>query len=225
MKQYLYILTFIFTFNSLYSQSGQIFYEAISKKYPETKENKADVYIVELENTKILLELKFNKTVSYFTKANLKKGDEFNLGEEGLSILIGYEELYYNLKDKLLFSDYGEFLIKTPSNHNWNISSESKKIDNYLCYKATYTESYTARDGKTKERVITAWFCPELPYSFGPLEFNGLPGLILELEKNGNKVVAKSILLSDKTIELKIPNKKTITKDQYNKRIQENSQY
>ena len=169
--------------------------------------------------------MKFNNTVSYFSKANLKKGDEFNLGEEGLSILIGYEELYYNLKDKLLFSDYGEFLIKTPSNHNWNISSESKKIDNYLCYKATYTESYTARDGKTKERVITAWFCPELPYSFGPLEFNGLPGLILELEKNGNKVVAKSILLSDKTIELKIPNKKTITKDQYNKRIQENSQY
>ena len=225
MKQYLYILTFIFTFNSLYSQSGQVFYEAISKKYPETKENKADVYIVELENTKILLELKFNKTVSYFTKANLKKGDEFNLGEEGLSILIGYEELYYNLKDKLLFSDYGEFLIKTPSNHNWNISSESKKIDNYLCYKATYTESYTARDGKTKERVITAWFCPELPYPFGPLEFNGLPGLILELEKNGNKVVAKSILLSDKTIELKIPNKKTITKEEYDKKIKENSQF
>ena len=225
MKQYLYILTFIFTFNSLYSQSGQVFYEAISKKHPETKENKADAYIAELENTKILLELKFNKTVSYFTKANLKKGDEFNLGEEGLSILIGYEELYYNLKDKLLFSDYGEFLIKTPSNHNWNISSESKKIDNYLCYKATYTESYTARDGKTKERVITAWFCPELPYSFGPLEFNGLPGLILELEKNGNKVVAKSILLSDKTIELKIPNKKTITKEEYDKKIKENSQF
>ena len=225
MKQYLYILTFIFTFNSLYSQSGQVFYEAISKKYPETKENKADVYITGLENTKILLELKFNNTVSYFSKANLKKGDEFNLGEEGLSILIGYEELYYNLKDKLLFSDYGEFLIKTPSNHNWNISSESKKIDNYLCYKATYTESYTARDGKTKERVITAWFCPELPYSFGPLEFNGLPGLILELEKNGNKVVAKSILLSEKTIELKIPNKKTITKEEYDKKIKENSQF
>ena len=225
MIQKALILTFIFTFNSLYSQSGQVFYEAISKKYPETKENKADAYIAELENTKILLELKFNNTVSYFSKANLKKGDEFNLGEEGLSILIGYEELYYNLKDKLLFSDYGEFLIKTPSNHNWNISSESKKIDNYLCYKATYTESYTARDGKTKERVITAWFCPELPYSFGPLEFNGLPGLILELEKNGNKVVAKSILLSDKTIELKIPNKKTITKEEYDKKIKENSQF
>ncbi len=215
----------MFVFNFLFSQSGQVFYEAISKKYPETAENKADAYITELENTKIFLELKFNKTISYFTKTNLRKGDEFNLGEEGLSILIGYEELYYNLKDKLLFSDYGEFLIKTPSNHNWNILSESKKIDNYLCYKATYTESYTARDGKTKERVITAWFCPELPYSFGPLEFNGLPGLILELEKNGNKVVAKTILLSDKKIDLKIPNKKTITKEQYDKKIKENSQF
>ena len=225
MIQKALILTLILTFNSLYSQSGQVFYEAISKKYPETKENKADAYIAELENTKILLELKFNNTVSYFSKANLKKGDEFNLGEEGLSILIGYEELYYNLKDKLLFSDYGEFLIKTPSNHNWNISSESKKIDNYLCYKATYTESYTARDGKTKERVITAWFCPELPYSFGPLEFNGLPGLILELEKYDNKVVAKSIILSKKEIELKIPNKKTITKEQYDNKIKENSQF
>ena len=127
-----FILIFLFSLNSIFSQSGQVFYEAISKKYPETKENKADVYITELENTKILLELKFNNTVSYFSNANLKKGDEFNLGEEGLSILIGYEELYYNLKDKLLFSDYGEFLIKTPSNHNWNILSESKKIDNYF---------------------------------------------------------------------------------------------
>ena len=104
MIQKALILTLILTFNSLYSQSGQVFYEAISKKHPETKENKADAYIAELENTKILLELKFNNTVSYFTKANLRKGDEFNLGEEVLSIFIGYEELYYNQKDKLLFS-------------------------------------------------------------------------------------------------------------------------
>ena len=65
MIQKALILTLILTFNSLYSQSGQVFYEAISKKYPETKENKADAYIAELENTKILLELKFNNTVSY----------------------------------------------------------------------------------------------------------------------------------------------------------------
>ncbi len=100
MKQYLYILTFIFTFNSLYSQSGQVFYEAISKKYPETKENKADAYIAELENTKILLELKFNTSFSYFKKSHLNKSDDFNFGEEALTILIGFEELYYNSKDK-----------------------------------------------------------------------------------------------------------------------------
>lgn len=215
----------LFSINSIFSQSGQVFYEAISKKFPETNENKADAYITELENSKILLELKFNKTTSYFAKTNLNKSDDYNFGEEALSILIGYEELFYSLKEKSLYLNSDEILVKKPSNHNWNISSESKKIDNYLCYKATCTESYTARDGKTKERVITAWFCPELPYSFGPLEFNGLPGLILELEKNGNKVVAKSIVLSNKEIELKIPNKKTITKEQYDKKIKENAQF
>lgn len=220
-----YILIFLFSLNSIFSQNGQVFYEAISKKFPETKENKADAYIAELENSRVLFELKFNSNVSYFKKTNLNKSDDYNFGEEALSILIGYEELFYNLTEKSLYLNSDEILVKKPSNHNWNILSESKKIDNYLCYKATCTESYTARDGKTKERVITAWFCPELPYSFGPLEFNGLPGLILELEKNGNKVVAKSIILSKKEIELKIPQKKTITKEQYDKKIKENSQF
>ncbi len=215
----------MFGFNFLFSQSGQVFYEAISKKYPETKEKKADSYIDDLEKTRITFELKFNNQNSFFYKLSLNKEDGYNLAEETLLIMLGFKEVYFELKEKLLREDYGEFLIKTPSNHNWNISSESKKIDNYLCYKATCSESYTARDGKTKERVITAWFCPELPYSFGPLDFNGLPGLILELEKSGNKIVAKSIVLSDKTIELKIPNKKTITKEQYDKKIKENSQF
>ena len=225
MIQKALILTLILTFNSLYSQSGQVFYEAISKKHPETKENKADAYIAELENTKILLELKFNTSFSYFKKSHLNKSDDFNFGEEALTILIGFEELYYNSKDKSIYLDSGEVLIKKEANHNWEILSESKMIDNYLCYKASCVEKYTSRNGKNKERTITAWFCPEIPYSFGPLEYNGLPGLILELEKNGNKVVAKSILLSEKTIELKIPNKKIITKEEYDKKIKENSQF
>lgn len=224
MRQ-IFIISFMFGFNFLFSQSGQVFYEAISKKYPETKEKKADSYIDDLEKTRITFELKFNNQNSFFYKLSLNKEDGYNLAEETLLIMLGFKEVCFELKEKLLREDYGEFLIKTPSNHNWNISSESKKIDNYLCYKATCSESYTSRDGKTKERVITAWFCPELPYSFGPLDFNGLPGLILELEKSGNKIVAKSIVLSDKTIELKIPNKKTITKEQYDKKIKENSQF
>ena len=150
MIQKALIITFIFTLNCIFSQSGQFFYEAISKKYPETKENKADAYIAELENSRVLFELKFNNKVSYFTKTNLNKSDDYNFGEEALSILIGYEELFYDLKEKFLYLNSDEILIKEPSNHNWNISSESKKIDSYLCYKATCTESYTARDGKTK---------------------------------------------------------------------------
>lgn len=183
MIQKALIITFIFTLNCIFPQSGQVFYEAISKKYPETKKKNANTYIEDLEKAKIQFELKFNNLNSFFYKSSLNNEATYNLAEETLLIMLGFKEIYFELKEKLLHEDYGEFMIKTPSNHNWNILSESKKIDNYLCYKATCTESYTARDGKTKERVITAWFCPELPYSFGPLEFNGLPGLILELEK------------------------------------------
>ena len=124
-----------------------------------------------------------------------------------------------------MYQDYGEVLVKEETNRNWNISTESKKIDNYLCYKATCTENFIARDGTSKVRVITAWFCPQLPYSFGPLEYNGLPGLILELEKNGNKVIAKSIVFSDNEIKIQLPNKKTITKEAYNKKIRQNSNF
>ncbi|UGS23701.1 GLPGLI family protein [Flavobacterium channae] len=219
------VVILLFSLNILFSQSGQVVYEAMSKKYPETKENKGDVQIKNLENARISFELKFNNQNSFFYKLSLNKEDGYNLAEETLLIMLGFKEVYFELKEKLLHEDYGEFLIKTPSNHNWNISSESKKINNYLCYKATCTESYTARDGKNKERVITAWFCPELPYSYGPLEYNGLPGLILELEKNGNKVVAKSIVLSDKKISLELPNKKRISKEEYNQKIKENSEF
>lgn len=225
MKKNSTIVVLLFTLNLLFSQSGQIFYEAISKKFPETNENKADIYISELENSKLKLELRFNKELSYFTKTNLNKEEGFNFGEQTLEILIGYQEVFYDSKKKYLYQDYGEVLVKEETNRNWNISTESKKIDNYVCYKATCTENFIARDGISKVRVITAWFCPQLPYSFGPLEYNDLPGLILELEKNGNKVIAKSIVFSDNEIKIQLPNKKTITKEAYNKKIRENSNF
>ena len=38
----------------------------------------------------------------------------------------------------------------------------------------------------TFNHPVVAWFCPDLPYSFGPNGYCGLPGLILELQiRNG----------------------------------------
>ena len=54
----------------------------------------------------------------------------------------------------------------------WIIKSETKKISNIDCQKAT-----TAYKGRNYE----AWFAPSIPISAGPWKFHGLPGLILEV--------------------------------------------
>lgn len=57
---------------------------------------------------------------------------------------------------------------------NWNLNfSDTKKINNYTCNKATM---------EFRGRSYTAWFAPEIPYFIGPFKFAGLPGLILEIQ-------------------------------------------
>lgn len=57
--------------------------------------------------------------------------------------------------------------------NKWKITSETKKIGNYKVQKATMGEG---------EEYVEAWFAPELPFQFGPEQYWGLPGLIIELK-------------------------------------------
>lgn len=56
----------------------------------------------------------------------------------------------------------------------WTITEESKVIDGYTCYLATID--------KLNDKKVKAWFTPEIPVKHGPRGFNGLPGLIMEIE-------------------------------------------
>lgn len=77
---------------------------------------------------------------------------------------------------------------------NWEITEETKKIDELNCYKAV---------GEFRGRKYTAWFAPEIPVSFGPFKFNGLPGLIITLNDSENKInfTIKKIILNPPAIE------------------------
>jgi GLPGLI family protein len=106
-----------------------------------------------------------------------------------------------------------EFLIvdKLPQ-YNWQLSQETKMIGNYLCYKATYlpelTESQKEAKAKKeeekeaggllaqivdKDRTITVWYTPEIPVSNGPGEYQGLPGLILEVKESETTILCTKI--------------------------------
>jgi GLPGLI family protein len=106
---------------------------------------------------------------------------------------------------------------------DWEITTENKIIDGYLCYKAIYLMKFMNRRGIDTSIPIVAWFAPSLPYAYGPKYFNGLPGLILELSDRKTTFLASSITISkDKELVIDFPKGKTISQDDYSKKVMSN---
>lgn len=143
---------------------------------------------------KLTFQLKFINNESYSMLKPIIQSDDKQTSNLGAGPFDSGK--YYNKDERILqLSAYGElFLIKKPK-LNWTILKDFKKIGNYNCYKAT-TEIIV--NSKNKKHIITAWFTPEIPVSFGPLGYDGLPGLILELEAYKGIYYAKKITLNTK---------------------------
>ena len=77
-----------------------------------------------------------------------------------------------------------EIYIENKINEDpWQLTSESKMIGKYICFKAT--KEYVEDSGGRKNRYeIEAWYAPEIPIKFGPKQYVGLPGLIVELKED-----------------------------------------
>ena len=96
-------------------------------------------------------------------------------------------------------------LLELPlENINWKITSESKTYGKYTLYKAIaiYKNKSTY--------ALTAWFCKEVPTSFGPGLYAGLPGLIMDLtvdqqQKGGFKFSLKLETLTKENKTISIP--------------------
>lgn len=99
------------------------------------------------------------------------------------------------------------FLIKeTIKTYDWNITTENKEIINKKCTKATLKENPT----------IVAWFTSEIPVSFGPMGYYGLPGLILQLETPSKNYIIQEISVSKENISIKAPDKdKEISREDF----------
>ncbi|WP_159947047.1 GLPGLI family protein [Polaribacter septentrionalilitoris] len=149
--------------------------------------------------------------------------------------------LYKNIKEKRYAKQTEiqgkRFLIKDEINkQDWVMSSETKNIGKYTCYKATYTKEVESKkatfvDGKseiktTKENVTTtAWYTPEIPLSNGPDNYQGLPGLILEINDGKNTIVCTEIIINpSEKIVIEEPKKgKVVNQKKFNKIQEEKS--
>ena len=130
-----------------------------------------------------------------------------------VAIMGGSGELYKNIKEQRYVKQsdlLGKvFLIQDSLNTNaWKLQSETKNIGTYSCFKATLEREVDSGmdDGSKEMQTVTAWYTPQIPVSNGPEEFQGLPGLILEISYDSQTILCSKVLLNPtKQISIKEP--------------------
>lgn len=97
----------------------------------------------------------------------------------------------------------------------WKLTGEAASFLGYPVYQAIATQDST---------TIEAWFTPEIPVPAGPAQYGGLPGLILTLAVDSNRVVytAKAVDLTTAIESIKAPSEGSkVTRAEYDKIVAE----
>jgi GLPGLI family protein len=149
----------------------------------------------------------------------------------------GSDVLYKNTKAGSFINQnelFGKiFLIKDSlETYQWQLEKDTKNIGKFTCYKATFKEDVevtTSSFGngnddadsepktETRTRTVTAWYTPQIPINNGPSQFQGLPGLILEINDGEQQIICSQIVLNpENDISIKKPSKgKEVSKAEF----------
>lgn len=138
-------------------------------------------------------DLIFNENESNYEKSkssDLKKDDDLG-GQQKFQVITmnAQSTIYRNLKTNKYLKGTSllgkDFLIeKEPKKIDWKLENEIKKIGDYNCNKA-----FATIDGN----LVEAWYTNSIPFSGGPADYFGLPGLIIELKTNKKYYIATGI--------------------------------
>ncbi|PRP67446.1 GLPGLI family protein [Nonlabens agnitus] len=178
-------------------------------------------YVMEITPT----ESSYNKVVEL---AKPKKAGEISVSftvnnGSTSSVYKDLKEQKYYKEDEIMGKEF--LIVDDIPSYAWQPVNETKKIGNYTCYKATYTPVLTEEEKKEQEekmekasqgsllamipeqdRTITAWYTPEIPISNGPGEYQGLPGLILEVQEANTVLLCTKIEINpEKDLDMKKP--------------------
>ncbi len=99
---------------------------------------------------------------------------------------------------------------------NNNTQAETKKD-------STAAKNEEKQEPEVAMTEVEAWYSPQIPVGHGPLEYWGLPGLILEVSAGNTTMLCTKIVMNPKEkLEIEAPDKgKEITKADYQKTIVE----
>jgi len=233
MKKITLILFIIFPIINIIAQNkdiyGSVYYKFTPNNNEITKRNNAKKNVKDMYKGlyEFIADVKFklefvNKKSIFSVKDELDNG----LKPKGASIaskLISNGSYYCDLNEDIQLRKVdGEILVETqPSNIKWILTQETKKINNYLCYKAISSVTNKNSTGVYTFEII-AWYTPEISVASGPKQFVGLPGLVLELKDTHYTFFATKIVLFPKEKPIIKPFKgKIITEEKYQERIRE----
>ncbi len=212
MKRVMFFVLLVSSFSFSQFKGGEAVYGVTYTEDVDNENQKKikDIFTsmypnIETTANELLFKLEFNNELSVFY-ANEFEGivssNEVKLAQG----MIGYAfKTWQNTDFYYRYNERQSYVGQRPKNFEWQITSESKTIDNFLCYKAIGFETITNKKVGRVKKAIIAWFCPEIPYSYGPLHFGGLPGLILELQTQEAVFGLKNLTLKDTKVE-KMPN-------------------
>ena len=230
MKKNILILFLLFTnlIVSLNAQTTRVTYkkerndpESLEKYFKENKEKLPQyaIDIVRKSFEKMLSEefvLIYDKTKSIYQKTQvLSTNDNNTSGNPSETDNVYFKNL--ETKDKVFKSSQTGTKTNVQvdfEQYKWEITTETKLINGYKCFKAK-TIVIGFNRVKKEEIILNriAWFTPEIASSFGPQGFDGLPGLVLETAENDK------IYLHATKIEFDYKKGKDIEKPKCNKTI------
>lgn len=155
--------------------------------------------------------LNFTKDASLYTQNQELAKPQVKKGGFNITVTSGANDILYKNITEKRFAKQTEisgkrFLIKDElKKQDWKLTSETKSIGKYTCYKATRSKEvermkFSTEDNKeTKEKVTiktVAWYTAQIPISNGPSHYWGLPGLILEIQEGKQTIVCSEIVLN-----------------------------
>ncbi len=210
MKKFIYFV-FLFAFNFSHSQTGIVEYKSIHWKDVSDREDFVIGAANEVERMKYSLTFdqkkSFFKHLPHIPTNNL----HYSIAKAITRTDVSWHQFFQDktsgfnrrVAGKRYFVKYDDLMSK------WNLHNDVKQIANFTCYKATLNgyEEYSATP-----YTVEAWYTTDIPSSYGPIGYGGLPGLILELRYKDFIFVAQKVILnpSDKLLVIPEPILKNI---------------
>ena len=159
--------------------------------------------------------LEFNKNESFYKASKRDTDKQRNKTLRGLNfsfiLAVGsYYKYYSNTLENIQFYKAqnlgGQFELVYFEKHKWKLVDGNTNILGYSCKKAI-----KINENKKSKNETIVWYTEKIPFSFGPKDYSGLPGLILKIEKGNDTFLATKIEINPQELKLRKPTAKLKT--------------